>query len=71
MDKKENILVEYPDKRLTTISASDFFTNVCEEEASPLIRILEGQIYEQDGVKYCVNADDFELDAVANVWLRG
>lgn len=70
MDKKENILVEFPDKGLTTISASDFYFNVCEEAASPLIRILEGQLYEQDGIKYCVNAIDFQLDSVATVWLR-
>lgn len=71
MMKIENIIVEYPDKGLTTISASDFFSNVCEEEPSPLIRILNGQLYEQDSVKYCIRADDIELDAVANVWLRG
>ena len=71
MAKIENIIVEFPEKGVTTISATDFYFNVCEEEASPLIRILEGQLYEQDGVKYCLRADDLELDAVANVWLRG
>lgn len=71
MPKKENILVEYPNKGVTTIAASDFYFDVCQGVPSPLLRLLEGQLYEQDGVKYCMNALDFKLDTVASAWLKG
>ncbi|MCD5204536.1 hypothetical protein IV286_05945 [Enterococcus faecium] len=64
-----NIVVEDPQNGISTISATEFFFNVCEGVVSNLLRLVEGHLVEVDGVKYYI-APYFEHDKVAQAYLE-
>lgn len=66
---KENILVEAADGTISTISVTNFYIGVCRGLVEPLLKLMDGRLYEHEGRKYCVRADAFELDEVAKAWL--
>lgn len=64
-----NIVVEDPQNGISTISATEFFFNVCEGVVSNLLRLVEGHLVEVGGVKYYI-APYFEHDKVAQAYLE-
>lgn len=70
MDEITNILVDSPVCGSYSIDSYFFFHDVCKEDPDPLIAIINGRIYEKDGIKYCINANEFQLDPVADAWLN-
>ena len=64
-----NIVVEDPENGISTISATEFFFNVCEGVVSNLLRWGEGRLVEVGGVKYYI-APYFEHDKVAQAYLE-
>ncbi|WP_321382713.1 hypothetical protein [uncultured Enterococcus sp.] len=65
----ENILMETAEGDVTTISVTNFYTEVCHGHAEPILKLMNGNLYEHKGCKYCANALDFQLDNVAKAWL--
>lgn len=66
---KENILMETAEGDITTISANNFYKEVCHGHVEPLLKLMNGNLYEHEGCKYCVRTLDFQLDNVAKAWL--
>lgn len=66
---RKNILAETIDGTITIISANTFYKEVCHGHVEPLLKIMNGNLYEHEGCKYCANVLDFQLDNVAKAWL--
>lgn len=65
----ENIIVEDPENGISTISATEFFFNICEGVVSKLLRLVEGRLVEVGDVKYYI-APNFEHDKVVHAYLE-
>ncbi|MBO0445587.1 hypothetical protein JZO78_04455 [Enterococcus ureilyticus] len=62
--------MDHPTDGLYPIDACCFVEDVCDGDATPLVALVNGGLYENHGVKYCMNILDIELDPVADAWLR-
>lgn len=70
MDEIRNILVDHPTDGLYQIDACYFVEDVCGGGATLLVALVNGRLYENQGVKYCINASEVTLDPVADAWLN-
>ncbi|MBP1046430.1 hypothetical protein I6N96_09050 [Enterococcus sp. BWM-S5] len=68
MDKR-NILVETDEGDVSKISANEFYIEVCQGHIEPLLKMMNGHLYENEGRKYCISTLAFQVDDAAKTWL--
>lgn len=65
--ERKNILKE-TNGGMETLTAMDFIMLECDGNVNPLIRLVDGSLYQANGATFCIKADDFGLDPVAQAW---
>ncbi|GGC88259.1 hypothetical protein [Enterococcus wangshanyuanii] len=70
MDEIKNIVVVSPTLGTYSIDAFYFLNTVCGGNVEPLVALVNGRVFEKKGVKYCVDANEFKLDPVADAWFN-